>query len=215
MKTCYTVILGGYDTLRNPEVITPGWRYFCITDTPEICQGTVYNPFYVTRSRVPELRNRFWKWRFLTSPSVQSSIMVYHDGNFQVIGNLDEYIKPFENKPFATRPHPSRDNLLDETQACLDLGKITASQAAWVVEQLEDMVNLPNGLWENGLLYFNPKAEAFDEWDGHFWHLVQMLSYCNRDQILLPMVLENETTPATIDRNHAANYFKYHKTHLK
>lgn len=218
MKTCYTVILGGYDTLRNPTVITPGWRYVCITDTPEICEGTVYEALFVSVSaNIGELEAKYFKWLLPAHHKYdgENEKLIYHDGNFQVIGNLDEYIKPFEDAAFATRLHPSRTNLIEETQACLDLGKISAETAAFVLMQLDDMDELPNGLWENGLLYFNSAASDFTEWGSHFWHLFQMLDHTTRDQILLPMVLDNEIEPALIDRTHAANFFKYHKTHLK
>ena len=30
----YTVITNDYDTLRDPRVVTPGWRYVCFSDQP-------------------------------------------------------------------------------------------------------------------------------------------------------------------------------------
>ena len=215
MKTCYTVILGNYDKLRNPTVITPGWKYVCFTDTPEICHGTVYSPRQViesARAVLDELNAKRWKWSI--NPH-RAQKRVYHDGNFQIIGNLDEYIKPFEDAAFATRLHPSRKSLIQETQACLDQGKITPEDALFVVDQLLDMDTDPQGLWENGLLYFNTTNADFAEWDGHFWHLTQMLQHITRDQILLPMVLENEVVPELIDRDHAEKFFKYYQTHLR
>jgi hypothetical protein len=221
MKICYTVILGNYDQLQNPTVITPGWRYVCFTDTPEICKGTVYmaidlsfNDWYMVNKKKPKTIIEVAKAiKWMINPR-QLQKRVYHDGNFQVIGNLDEYIKPFEDAAFATRFHPSRKGLMQETQACLDQGKITPEEAIFVVDQLIDMDTDPQGLWENGLLYFNTTAN-FAEWDGHFWHLIQMLQHITRDQILLPMVLENEVVPELIDRDHAEKFFKYYQTHLK
>ena len=32
MKVIYTAIFGDYDTLKEPLVITPGWKYICYTD---------------------------------------------------------------------------------------------------------------------------------------------------------------------------------------
>jgi len=31
-KVCFTVLLGNYDTLKEPEIISEGWDYICITD---------------------------------------------------------------------------------------------------------------------------------------------------------------------------------------
>ena len=35
MKVVYTAILGSiYDDLKEPTVISPGWKYVCFTDQP-------------------------------------------------------------------------------------------------------------------------------------------------------------------------------------
>lgn len=210
MKVCYTVIIGGYDQLRQPTVITPGWKYICITDTPEICEGTVYEAYQV-QGKGPE-GAKYFKWQFIGSEDdgkYQKGI--YHDGSFQITGNLDEFIAPFEDKPFATRLHPSRKNALQEMQACLDAKKITPEEAAWAIMQYDE-TELPEThplLWENGILYFNTKAPLYADWDGHFWHLTNLLGYLTRDQILLPMVLDGAELPALIDRERAKEYFKW------
>jgi len=40
MKTykgiCYTVLSGDYDNLKNPKVVTPGWKYVCFTDQDNV-----------------------------------------------------------------------------------------------------------------------------------------------------------------------------------
>lgn len=215
MKICYTVITNGYDKLRNPEVITPGWKYICITDNPETCKGTVYEPVEpVSKSEV--WGNRFEKWIFGPNQieSGNAEKVIYHDGNFQVIGNLDEFCQPIKTE-FAARPHPSRTNIIEELQACANQKKIDPSTAVWVLEQIEELENdLSETLTENGLLVFQ-KGPLQDEWNSHFWHLRQLLPYCHRDQLLLPMVLDSEIEPELIDRQHAQKHFKHYATHLK
>lgn len=240
MKTCYTVILGGYDTLRNPEVITPGWRYICITDTPEICEGTIYQPINTKTLRMrcsnigKEKASRIYKWRGWV---LSEDISIYHDGNFAVQGNLDEFVSQLESKYFATRPHPSRTNVLDEIDACLVLDKDTPhgleTLRKWIEKELEPAESEKwkeqykgrthwfypdqHGLYENGILFFNPKANKYN-----LEVLTRQVAYAyvshstHRDQPILPFVSWYNSLPIpTIDRNHAANYFKYHKTHLK
>lgn len=209
MKVCYTVIIGGYDQLRQPTVITPGWKYICITDTPEICEDTVYEakaPYEVKPKTGKEE-----KWVFPSEVSESNGIAVYHDGSFKITGNLDEFIAPFEDKPFATRLHPSRKNALQELQACLDAKKITPEEAAWAILQYDE-TELPEThplLWENGILYFSTNAPLYADWEGHFWHLSNLLGYLTLDQILLPMVLDGAELPALIDRERAKEYFKW------
>ena len=31
-KICYTIIYGPYDSLKEPKIITPEWKYICFTD---------------------------------------------------------------------------------------------------------------------------------------------------------------------------------------
>ena len=34
MKVCYTVLFGDYEELKEPTIISDGWRYVCFTDQP-------------------------------------------------------------------------------------------------------------------------------------------------------------------------------------
>jgi len=212
MKTCYTVILGNYDTLRQPEVITPGWRYVCITDTPEICNGTVYEPFTLENIITPlDYMAKFEKWALGNNVAFQKDEKrIYHDGSFQVIGNLDEYIEPFKNAAFATRKHPSRKDYAEELNACLEAGKITQTEAANIICHLmEDLDQHPKGLWENGLLYFSAQPDS-SQWGDIAYKILYYLAQTTRDQILLPIFLDNEMEPALIDREHAKQFFKWY-----
>ncbi len=50
----YTVIIGDYDKLHDPEVITPGWDYVCFTDTDKVS-----NVWQIRRIKLdPDLSNR-------------------------------------------------------------------------------------------------------------------------------------------------------------
>ena len=240
MKTCYTVILGNYDQLRNPTVITPGWRYVCITDTPEICDGTVYKPLCTKalRMRITSLgrekASRVYKWRCWR---LTDGISIYHDGNFEVTGNLDDFISPVLSYYFATRPHPSRYNALSEVKACLHLDKDTPEGLKKLRKQIEREIEpddsekwkeqykdrtywfVPNkhGLFENGILVFNPHQNQED-----LQILTEQMAYVyvpdttHRDQPILPFLLwKHNLDAALIDRTHAAKFFQYHVTHLK
>jgi hypothetical protein len=216
MKTCYTVILGNYDTLRQPEVITPGWRYVCITDTPEICDGTVYEAWKPSDGfeKPYTFSSKWWKWQFWDFEEVdKSKHCIYHDGSFQVIGNLDDFTKPFELEPFATRPHPSRKQLYQEVEACKELGKISFEELKWF-NDLCDSEYITAPVYENGILFFNTEGfmniYEFD-YDDVFNEIASNLYDINRDQLLLPIELTSrQKTPALIDREHAKQFFKWY-----
>ena len=62
-KAIYTVLVGNYDKLRQPEVIVPGWDYICFSnDLPEKTVGVwqirrfdYHNELLVRESRFPKL----------------------------------------------------------------------------------------------------------------------------------------------------------------
>ena len=41
-KCIYTYIIGGYDSVKEPKVVTPGWDYICVTDNPNL-KSEVWN----------------------------------------------------------------------------------------------------------------------------------------------------------------------------
>ena len=41
-KAIYTFIIGNYDTLKTPGVMTPGWDYICLTDNPTL-KSTIWD----------------------------------------------------------------------------------------------------------------------------------------------------------------------------
>lgn len=220
MNTCYTVILGGYDTLHNPTYITPGWNYVCLTDSPEICEGTVYQPLKIEKSRFPEYRAKVLKWSQWKYFS-KDGLKIYHDGNFQVIGDLNIYIKDYLQHGFSTRKHPSRDNVWPELFACLEQNKGPKKKLTeYVAANYQHLSEQePNELYENGLLIFSwgnlPTIESICD------EIIKDLTLCNRDQLILPGTLYDSQAPGGVsvapgiisDESAKAtfNYLKVHK----
>lgn len=216
MKTCYTVILGGYDQLKNPEVITEGWKYICYTDTPEICEGTVYKPVPVDYGswQTAQFAKRL-KW---FKGGYAENTAVYHDGNFQVKGNLDDFVKEFENSFLVTRPHSHRSSVLDEIDAIRQLDKDPKAKFDDLIKAVFESKKFKDeNLYENGVLIFNPHLDINKV--AHFARKVALGftdSYTSRDQPIVPYVAWQHNFPiTTMPRQHVSNFFNYNPKHLK
>ncbi len=114
----YTCITGGYDNICDPEVINPEWDYYCFTDNPSL-KSEVWN--------IVTLDNEEGLDSFLLSRKVKMLPMSYLkdydytiwiDGNIQVTGNIEDYIRRYErDSSMICFPHPRRVNIHQEADA--------------------------------------------------------------------------------------------------
>lgn len=90
----YTTLLGGYDFLREPSVITPECDYICFTDDPTL-KSDVWQFVDVSgdKGSLPQNKwNRKYKvlaHRYLS----EYDASLYVDSNVRLIGNIWDYIK--------------------------------------------------------------------------------------------------------------------------
>lgn len=214
MKVCYTVNIGGYDQLKNPEVITEGWKYLCITDNPEVCEGTVYEPVIhrILPNENRELISKRYKWQYWSS---FKEISIYHDANFQIKGNLDEFIEPYQDCKLVTRPHSHRTNVAQEIKALRNSGKLNIDLSK-LDEYSKKLGWIPEKLYENGVLIFNESVQQHHLLLASITVSSALAPGFSRDQIILPIVAEKmQLEVTTMPRQHVSNFFNYNPKHLK
>ena len=126
VKVCYTVISGPYDRLKEPRVVTPGWKYICFTDqkfTSDVWEIRPLPKEIVEDSTLTQVkRQRIMK----IQPYLffEYDISVWVDGNLTIIGNLDEFVK--ENyADLSITAHPARNCIYDEARAIVRCRKDT------------------------------------------------------------------------------------------
>ena len=122
---CYTAITGGYDSLKDPLVVSEGIDYVCFSDRP------FESKIWKARSIPAELNGldpvkaqrivKICPHRYL--PEYETSVWV--DGNVRITGDLNEFLKrcDFSKSPLWVRPHPSRVCVYDEADAVIRFGK--------------------------------------------------------------------------------------------
>lgn len=178
----YTAILGAWDNLRPPEVIEPGVRYVCYSDTPrDPVPGweiqPAYTPFdnHARNSRLPKC---------LPHLHFDAEYSIYHDANFS-IRQLPSVIidRNLRNADIAMYEHPCRKHVGEESEVLLKEGigdprEVSAATTLWKHH------GAPLGLWAGGFIVRRHTA-AVREFNETWWQLFR--DGCTRDQMSLPL----------------------------
>lgn len=112
---CYTAIFSPYDDLKEPKIITPGWRYICYTD--QDLKSDIWQVIKVETPMRAQLAARYYKI-MQHSTFVDDSIWI--DGSFLINCNLTEFWEKNAVGPMTFCCHPFRKGWIDEIEACLE-----------------------------------------------------------------------------------------------
>lgn len=176
-KIVYTAISKGYDSVKDPLVIDPEWEYLLFTDDPKV-QSDYWKVILLPSLTVLDQR------KIKTCPHLffDYDQCVWIDGSMLLHG-----------KPQATehdivlKKHPERSSVMEEIQACVNLGK----DAANVMRQFEayqEQLPYMNILFETGSI-IRKRSQAVDDLGEAWYHEIEQWS--TRDQISLPYVLKD------------------------
>lgn len=119
----YTAVFNDYDVVLPPKVNPDNVDFVCFTDNPEtipdewekrLISNYDISPKLMS-GKVKTLPHRFF-------PEYDYSIWV--DGRMHVIGDVREVIESsLQETNMAVPPHPNRDCIYEEAEACIDLGR--------------------------------------------------------------------------------------------
>lgn len=112
-KVVYTAIFGPYDDLKEPTVITEGWRYICYTDQPltsSVWEIVQVIPHIESRRMARWYKIMGWKgWEF----------SMWVDAAFQINVDLNDWWVRTFKMPFSCAKHPLRTCLYREIASCI------------------------------------------------------------------------------------------------
>ena len=118
----YTAIFDDYDELLQPAVTPDNVDFVCFTDDESTARGVWEARLISDYDLSPKLMSGMVKvlaHRFF--PEYEYSVWV--DGNVHVIGDVRELIRTsLEQANMAVPPHPDRNCVYDEADACIELG---------------------------------------------------------------------------------------------
>lgn len=179
----YTVLVGGYDTLRRPKFIDAKCDYYCLTDDLNI-KSDIWNIKYLDNSdgldctrlsRLPKILPHVF------FPEYEESI--YVDPNLEIRASLVEYISTYRmERPMLCMKHIWRDCIYDEADECIRLSKDDQD----VIEhqmQFFRKKGFPKhyGLTQNSVLYRRHHDKTVIRVMEDWWEIVRTGS--KRDQL--------------------------------
>ena len=177
MKTCYTAIFGPYDELKEPAIVTKGWKYVAYTD-----QDFESDVWEIRKVPVmdcgPAKTARWYKINFYKHINTEYSL--YVDGTFIINCNLTRWWKRF-NAPFTAMQHPYDNCIYKDAQSCIDSGKGERTLIERQVELYKALgIQKNSGLIASGVLMRQNTPEV-QKFCAQWWDQVRRWS--NRDQI--------------------------------
>ena len=181
-KAIYTAIIGNYEELKEPTVITPGFDYICFTDQP--LKSKVWQ---IRKIEVePELTPQRMARKIKILPHIFLPLYDFTfwlDASFQINCDLTKFVKYFQS-PFTAPAHPLRFCWIQEANSCIANKR---GNAAEITKQREDYkaLNVPQsrGIITSGILMRDKESiDLCNEW----WAEVE--KYSTRDQLAFARV---------------------------
>lgn len=117
MKVCYTALFGDHDDLKEPAIITQGWRYVCFTDQPVTSKVWEMIP-----TNVIDTPRRTARW-FKIMGWVDWQYSMWVDASFTITCDLNEWWAKRFVSPFSAARHPLRTSIYAEARACIANGR--------------------------------------------------------------------------------------------
>lgn len=189
-KVIYTAIIGDYDDLHNPTVVTPGWSYVCFTSNENLFAKRKDYIWDIRLVRDPSLSNIKFARKIKVLHQdflVGYDLSIWVDSNIRVTSNLDTFVERYHKNDLTILQHPDRKCIYEEAMACIRMRKgfknVIESQMTYY-RKCGYPIN--NGLVASRILIrpFNEKVRYFmNEW----WN--QISTHSQRDQLSFNFVL--------------------------
>ena len=174
----YTFIIGEYDSLKPPKVITPGWDYVCFTDSDTFVSD-IWDIKKIPKQNLtledPKRNAMLLMIEYYTIIDEPYDTIISIGGQIQINGNLNDFLNliEIENYDIAMTIHPGRQCVYQEAKACkkirLDFLNIINKQMS---EYRTEEYPPDNGLWETGVITRNQKRglcqKAFALWGDQY-----------------------------------------------
>lgn len=183
-KVIYTALIDGYDHLREPSKITPGWDYVCFTNNPQL-KSKKWKIIYINNAEKLDSFRLNRKIKILYHKYLPNyDISIYIDSNIIIKTNLNRFLagKLKKNSEIAMMWHQFRKNVYEEAEECIRLNRDDKNTIRQQVKEYK-MEGLPNntGLTENRIIIRKHGSERLKRFMELWWH--EILTKSRRDQI--------------------------------
>lgn len=197
----YTVVTGGYDTLK-PIRQWPGFDCICFTDDANLqVQGWSMRLVEPTDDPVKQQREiKLLAHKYL--PDYDQTI--YMDGNIELTRDPSPLLRMFKGG-MMTKQHPKRNCVYQEGQRCIELGKADAGLTRDQLKRYIDAdVPAQDGMWETGVIIRDRSCADFCEtWNS------ELQAHTHRDQLSIAYAVHTTGyRPQTFNQQVFTSYFR-------
>ncbi len=178
MKTCFTAIIGDYEELKNPTVISKDWQYIVFTDQP--LQSDIWKIIQVPVQDCGAIRTaRYYKLMF--HHHIETEYSMWVDASFTINVDLNDWWDKYFKEPFTTPYHPIRNCVHMEVAACIknrrgNIDEIRTQGRRYMKER----VPANRGMISSGIL-MRQKVHEVEQFCELWYH--EMMRHSTRDQI--------------------------------
>lgn len=203
MILVYTSIIGDFDELREPEVVSDECEYICYTDQPLV--SNIWKIINVSVMEEGEAKTS--KYYKIMQPTEGYDKIIWVDGSMKIIGDTAKFISLLPDCNIVTSKHRVFPTIEKELNACLQMKKdepdIMKSQVK------EYTFNNPYTHCQNGIMVkYGDVSNAMSIW----WEEVRNKS--KRDQLSFEWSMEQANQKyCTFDFNITKPYFKWFSKH--
>jgi hypothetical protein len=183
-KVIYTAIFGNYEELKEPAIITPGWRYICYTDQP-----LTSNVWEIVSTQLGETTaSRAARW-YKVMHWIDWELSIWIDASFRIAVNLNDWWDRYFQKGFSAPCHPWRNDVYNEALDCILSGRgIKSEIEAQIAKYRTEGIPSHGGIISSGLLMRQNTPDVIalcEDW----WH--EVANGSTRDQIAFAKVSLN------------------------
>lgn len=158
MKTVYTAVLGPYEKLKEPKIISKGWKYICYTD--QDFKSDVWKIYKIDTPDNPRRQARIIKAWFYNYARTYYSMWI--DGSFLINCDLNDFWDKYFKLPFSAPAHPQRKCVFEEA---LQIIKGQRGGREGIESQIQSYVGIVppgNGLITSGILLRQKTPRCMD-----------------------------------------------------
>ena len=190
-KCIYTFIVGDYDNLKQPTIITPDWDYICVTDNPNL-KSDVWKVIPMSkedRNIQPQKRRAMSLmigYQKYVNPNYD--IVVTIGGQMIIDTNLNEFLEKYEyNQSYDAGflLHPNRSCVYEEGKVIIQVGRDSKENIDnHISKYIKDGYPKDNGLYATGVMILNNNSKKLKSLF-NFWLKEYLTSSSVRDQMSL------------------------------
>jgi hypothetical protein len=192
-KCVYTVLIGKYDSLKLPSVISPGWEYICFTDNHEL-KSDIWDIRFIDCDTDLNATKNSRKVKILSHQFLGNdyNLSVFVEGKIRINCNLDDFlthvIKVDDRKADLILPvHPIRKCIYDEFNACVKSNRETA-EVAQKLKSFYEKEQYPHNYGLNSCtMLIKKNSDNLNTFMDRWWEMVR--DWSQRDQLSFNYIL--------------------------